>query len=156
MVRPHLQSNSENFLHLTPLTTMYFHTKDRLQLLTNNFVSILYYNSDVWQLTSIKPQNKQMLLSALTKAIRVAMHFHDSFKSYINLHKITNRVTLIMPLYFLRLSMEKFQRGICLRLTLTKLIRSVKMKLELGKQIGSLLALTIVFMISMEPFHLIG
>ena len=50
-------------LHAIKMIRKYF-TKDKiLQLLTSNFYSILYYNSEVWHIPNLKPQLKQLLLS---------------------------------------------------------------------------------------------
>ena len=62
-------------------------------MLTSNFYSILYYNSEVWHLNSLKYVLKISLLSVSAKAIRVAFHYPDSFISYVKLHEMANRAT---------------------------------------------------------------
>ena len=52
-------------LHAIKLIRKY---KEILTLLTSNFYSILYYNSKVWHLPSLKIQIKQLLLSVSANA----------------------------------------------------------------------------------------
>ena len=62
-------------------------------LRTSNFYSILYYNSDIWHLPTIKSSLKQKLLSASTKALKVCSKTIVDNISYINLHKLYGRAT---------------------------------------------------------------
>ena len=48
-----------------------FYTKSELiSLVTSNFYSILYYNSEIWHLPSLKFSLKQKLLSVSSKALK--------------------------------------------------------------------------------------
>ena len=50
----------------------YFILTEIKTLLTANFFSILYYNSDIWHLPSLSPQLKQSLLSASANTLKLA------------------------------------------------------------------------------------
>jgi hypothetical protein len=55
---------------------------------------MLYYNSGVWHLDT--HQNKQLLLSASAKAIKVELQYPDPYISYVQLHHLANKATPIM------------------------------------------------------------
>ena len=71
----------------------FFNTNELLQLITANFYSILYYNSEVWHLQALKSNLKQKLLSASANAIKVCIKFCTNDISFIDLHKTYNRAT---------------------------------------------------------------
>ena len=71
----------------------YFTKDEILQLLTSNFYSILYYNSEVWHIPNLKPQLKQLLLSASANALKLSQRSPDMYESYIDVHKSCNRAT---------------------------------------------------------------
>ena len=62
-------------------------------LLTANFCSVLYYNSEVWHLPTLKPEIKQHLLSASANALKLAQHVPDRMESFINIHVNAKRAT---------------------------------------------------------------
>jgi hypothetical protein len=80
-------------LNAMKLIARFFNTKELLQLLTSNYFSILYYNAEVWQLSTLKEKTKRKLLSASAKAIRMALHYPDSSVSYVELHQMAKRAT---------------------------------------------------------------
>ena len=61
-----------------------------------NFYSILYYNSEIWHLPSLKTTLKQSLLSASAKALRVCNRTNNYYVSFNNLHAACDRATLEM------------------------------------------------------------
>ena len=65
-----------------------------------NFYSILYYNSEVWHLPTLKTTLKQSLLSASAKALRVCDGNNDFYVSFNNLHKQCDRATPEMFLLY--------------------------------------------------------
>ena len=71
----------------------YFNRQELLSLVTSNFFSILYYNSDIWHLPSLKPTLKQKLLSASAKALWTCIKNYDVFMSFENAHIMCNRAT---------------------------------------------------------------
>ena len=79
-----------------------------LQLITSNFYSILFYNSEIWQLPSLKASLKQKLLSKSAKALKVCSKTIVDNISFIDLHKSYDRATPEqMMLYKLALSKYK-------------------------------------------------
>ena len=90
------------------LISRYFNTKELLQLLTSNFYSVLFYNSEVWNIGTLKEPLKRTLLTASAKALKVAMHHPRHSISYQNLHKLNKRATPSMfSTYKLALSLYK-------------------------------------------------
>ena len=67
--------------------------KELLQLITSNYYSILYYNSEIWHLPSLNVNLKQKLLSSSAKAIRMCSKSHSIDVSFVNLHARYNRAT---------------------------------------------------------------
>ena len=57
-------------LHAIKLIKQHFTPQELRQIITSNFYSILYYNSEIWHLQSLKQNLKQKLLSASAKAIK--------------------------------------------------------------------------------------
>jgi ligand-binding SRPBCC domain-containing protein len=71
----------------------FFTTNERLQLLTRNYYSILFYNSEVWNIETLKETLKLYLLSVSANAIKFSLHYPKRLISYDNLHNLTNRAT---------------------------------------------------------------
>jgi hypothetical protein len=80
-------------LNANKLISKYFKKDELLSLLTSNFYLILYYNSEVWHLGSLKRPLKQQLLSTSAKALRVALKYPDINISYVQLHTMAGRAT---------------------------------------------------------------
>ena len=75
-----------------------FFTQDELRtLLTANFYSLLYYNSEIWHIPNLNPNSKQHLLAASAKALRLCDKSITPFQSYIDLHRSHKRA---MPSQF--------------------------------------------------------
>ena len=55
--------------------------------------SILYYNSEIWHLPSLKRVLKQILLSSSAKAIKICAKFDTGDISFINIHKMYKRAS---------------------------------------------------------------
>ena len=71
-----------------------FFTQDELRtLLTANFYSILYYNSEIWHIPNLNPNLKQHLLSASAKALKLCNSTCSPFQSFIDLHRSHKRAT---------------------------------------------------------------
>ena len=60
-------------------------------LLTSNFYSILYYNSEVWHIENLNSNLKQLLLSASARALKICMYHPDPFLSFKKIHEINKR-----------------------------------------------------------------
>ena len=95
-------------LNAIKLISRYFNSKELLQILTSNFFSILYYNSEVWMMNNLKIIDKKLLLTTSSNAIKLALHYPDPSISFINLHKMSNRATPeMMSTYKLALLLHK-------------------------------------------------
>ena len=80
-------------LNAIKLIRRFFNKNELLRMLTSNYYSILYYNSEVWNLHSLKYTLKNNLLSASAKALRVAFHYPSPYISFVKLHEMANRAT---------------------------------------------------------------
>ena len=71
----------------------YFTQSELLSLLTSNYYSILFYNSEVWHIPNLKPQLKQLLMSASANALKITQRTLNPFESFIDVHKSCKRAT---------------------------------------------------------------
>ena len=76
-----------------------------ITLIMSNFSSILYYNSEIWQLASLKATLKQKLLSSSAKALKVWVKLSDNNVSFDTLHKICKRA---LPIDFMKYKLALF------------------------------------------------
>ena len=81
-------------LNAIRLIQNYFNQNELIQLVSSNFYSVLYYNSKVWNLHTLKQSLKNSLLSASSKALILYLRNHfaskvdeQSFHSFIS-HQI--------------------------------------------------------------------
>ena len=89
----HAISKANKSLVALRMIKKYFTTKELLQLITSNFYSILYYNSELWHVPSLKNGLKQKLLSSSAKAIKMCVKYCTRDISFINIHRIYKRAT---------------------------------------------------------------
>ena len=75
------------------LISKYFRTHEIKNLITSNFYSVLYYNSEIWHLPKLAPYLKNLLLSASAKALKLCTHSYTQEMSFIELHEINKRAT---------------------------------------------------------------
>jgi hypothetical protein len=80
-------------LHAIKLIKKYFNPSEILTLPTSNFYSVLYYNSEVWHLPTLKPQIKQLILSASANALKCSQRKPDPMESFLNIHLEAKRAT---------------------------------------------------------------
>ena len=62
-------------------------------LITSNFYSILYYNSEIWHLPKLAPYLKNLLLPTSAKALKLCTPSYTQEMSFIKLHEINKRAT---------------------------------------------------------------
>ena len=86
-------NKANSALHAIKLIRKYFNPKEILSLLTANYFSILYYNSEVWHIPSLKPELKQILLSSSANALKISQKLPDRYESFINVHRACKRAT---------------------------------------------------------------
>ena len=84
---------SAKALNALSLIRRYFNSNELLQLVTSNYFSILYYNSEIWHVHCLKLYDKKLLLTASARALKLATHYRDPLISYKNLHVNTKRAT---------------------------------------------------------------
>ena len=75
------------------LIKKYFTTYELSQLITSNFYSVLYYNSEIWNIPSLNPKLKQALLSASATALKNCTLSYHPLMSFYELHSLNNRAT---------------------------------------------------------------
>ena len=90
------------------LIKRFFTKTEIMQLITSNVFSILYYNSEIWHLPSLKAPLKQKLLSVSARALKMSMYYPDRMISYKNIHKM-NRRALPDSMLLYRLSIQLFK-----------------------------------------------
>ena len=73
------------------LIKRYFTKSELLQLITANVFSLLYYNSEIWQIPNLKGDLKKKLTTVSATAIKVCMFYPDRMISHVNIHKMNNR-----------------------------------------------------------------
>ena len=101
-------SKSSRALTAIRLISRFFNRKELIQLVTSNYYSILFYNSEVWHLNNLKYQLKNSLLTASAKALKVCLKNYDPYISYENLHKMAKRaVPEKLMMYKLSLQLHK-------------------------------------------------
>ena len=76
------------------LIRRFFNQQELLQLVTSNYYSILFYNSEVWHLNTLNQSLKNSLLSISAKALKICAKSSDVWMlSYPNLHEMAGRAT---------------------------------------------------------------
>ena len=87
-------NKAQKALHTIKIIKKYFTQSEILTLLTSNFYSILYYNSEIWHLPSLKPELKQSLLSASATALKLSQKNKTQWSLFIT---CTKNVTELSP-----------------------------------------------------------
>ena len=86
-------NKAKRALHGIRLIKKHFTKTELRQLLTSNFYSILYYNSEVWHIPTLHSNLKRMLLGASASALRLIGQSRDIRISYDRLHRMNARAT---------------------------------------------------------------
>ena len=89
----HAVKRSTKALNAIRLIRKFLSHSELIKLVTSNFYSILFYNSEIWHIPSLKTTLKQTLLSASAKALRICIGYSDQSHSFINIHKLCSRTT---------------------------------------------------------------
>ena len=80
-------------LHCIRLIKFYFNPTELQQLITSNVYSIMYYNSEIWNIPTLQYAQKQLLLSTSANALKVCTPSYHDRMSYSELHSINSRAT---------------------------------------------------------------
>ena len=84
---------TESALHCIRQIKYFFTPSELLQIITSNVYSILYYNSEIWNLPTLHRETKQKLLAISASALKICTPSYHDRMSYIELHTINNRAT---------------------------------------------------------------
>ena len=79
--------------HAINLIKNYFNSNELKGLLTSNYYSILYYNSEIWHIPTLAPHLKQKLLSASANAIKLCLSKLPWNTSHEAIHRLAGRGT---------------------------------------------------------------
>ena len=69
-------------------------------LLTSNFFSILYYNSEIWHLKSLHHHLHTQIKSVSANALKICTPSYDLYMSYDTLHSINKRANPNQMLHY--------------------------------------------------------
>ena len=78
-------------LHAIKIIKKYFTKNEITTLVTTNFYSILYFNSEIWHLPTLCPELKQMLLSSSANALKLSQINPNYMQSFVDVHKCCKR-----------------------------------------------------------------
>ena len=84
---------SNRALNAIRLIRKFFTTKELLQLVTSNFFTILYYNSEIWHLPTLKQNLKKKIMSLSANALKLCMKYDTRMVSFEKIHEMTQRAT---------------------------------------------------------------
>ena len=90
------------------LIKKYFNKNEIKGLLTSNYYSVLYYNSEILDLPTLSPLLKQKLLSASANALKLSLTKLPQNTSFESIHRLAKRATPTqMSNYKLALQLHK-------------------------------------------------
>ena len=84
---------SKSALNAIKLIRKYFSQTEIKTLITLNFFSIFYNNSEIWHLPILSPKLKQIPLSDSANALKLCLINLDPFTSFANIHSLVGRAT---------------------------------------------------------------
>ena len=84
-------TKAKKALHAIKLVRKYFNKNELLRLITANYYSILYYNSEIWHLPSNTYNCKKQLLTASALPLKLCVYHFDQSISYDTLHTSLKR-----------------------------------------------------------------
>ena len=101
-------------LNAIKLIRKFFNTSELINIVTSNFYSILFYNSEIWHLPTLDKTSKHSLFAASANALKMCHHYPSELISYYNFHKMSKRATPEMLCnYKLSLSLYKTFNNAC-------------------------------------------
>ena len=80
-------------IHCIRQIKYYFTPDELLQIITSNVYSILYYNSEIWNIPTLNYEAKQKLLSVSSSALKLCNPSYHDRMSFAELHAINKRAT---------------------------------------------------------------
>ena len=108
----HTLKKANSALYAIKMISRFFTFRELVSLITSNFYSILFYNSEIWHIPSLNSNLKQKILSSSARAIKICIKNCDPMTSFKQLHEIAGRATpeKLMQ-YKLALSLYKLYNG---------------------------------------------
>ena len=86
-------NKAKKTFHAINLIKKYFNQEELKGLLTSNYFSVLYYNSEIWHLPTLSPLLKQKLLSASANAVKLCLSKLPLNTSYEAIHRLAKMAT---------------------------------------------------------------
>ena len=83
---------AKSTLQAIKLIKPYFTNQELKQIITSNFYSVLFYNSEIWYLPTLNPHSKQQLL-LLANALKLCSNHYVDQISFQDLHTLNTRAT---------------------------------------------------------------
>ena len=78
-------------LHAIKIIKKFFNKNELNMLITSNFYSILYYNSEIWHLPTLNTKLKSNIRTASANALKICTPNYNYLMSYDFIHKENNR-----------------------------------------------------------------
>ena len=83
---------ADKALNALRLIRRYFVQEELIQLITSNYYSVLYFNSEVWHIPTLNQSLQSKLLSASAKALKICVRTSDMWMlSFKELHEMAGR-----------------------------------------------------------------
>ena len=79
--------------HTIKLICKYLKRDEILNLITYNYFSILYYNSEIWHIPTNTNNSKKQLMSATALPLKSCLKYYDHNVSFKTLHTTLKRAT---------------------------------------------------------------
>ena len=89
----HAIKKANKALNAIKLIRKYFNSSELIQIITSNFYSLLYYNSEIWYTKSLNANLKQQIFASSARALKLSLHYPPELTNYMTLHKKTKRAT---------------------------------------------------------------
>ena len=89
----HSITKAKKALNAIKLIRKHFKSNELLNLITSNYYSILYYNSEIWHIPSNTHNSKKQMLSASALPLKLCTYNYDRNISFQALHTLHKRAT---------------------------------------------------------------
>ncbi len=76
---------TDRALNAIMIIRKHFIKEDLIQLLTSNYFSILWYNSEVWNASNISANSRHDLFVASANALKMCLNYPDRMLSFMEL-----------------------------------------------------------------------
>jgi hypothetical protein len=94
------QTKANKALNAIKLIMRFFSYKELPQIITSNFLSILFYKSEIWYLPKLNKNLTHSIFALSAQALKMSLHYPSVTHSHCDLHTITQICTVNMRLTF--------------------------------------------------------